>query len=198
MAEAKSSLESSFPNTQVLTYSASITDPMRIAEIVNEVGTIDILILNAGFAEAKMVLEIDPKDMLEMFNTNVVAPLALIKAVVTRPGRAKEITVINISTNASHTLMPTLSGYGASKAAFTQIMGHVQFEFGESGVRSFSMHPGSFYTSMSGKFLDKDTMDAFGEDSKIWSVLGFMLSIADGLYSQSTRCHGSVALQSRG
>ena len=171
MAEAKSSIESVFPNTQVLTFSASVTDSSRVAEIVNEVGTIDIVILNAGYADAKMVLEIDPKDMLEMFNMNVVAPLALIKAVVTQPDRAKEITIINISTNASHTLMPTLSGYGASKAAFTQIMGHVQFEYGKSGIRSFSMHPGSFYTSMSGKFLDKETMDAFGEDSKGSSIL---------------------------
>ena len=159
LAEAKKALETSYKDVEVLTFSASVTDLPRMSEIVAEVGKIDVLVLNAGNSH-KMVptIQVDQADMKWVFELNTIAPFALVKDVLSQPKeiRPEEITIINISTAAVQIRVPNMSGYGASKMAFVQIMEQIANEHSAEGVRAFSLHPGAFYTKLVSDFVAED------------------------------------------
>ena len=151
MDVAKETIEAEYPNTKVATFAASVTESARINEIARELGTIDILMLNAGTMHALApTLDIDAEDLLNNFKVNVIGPFSLIKAFMALPPRdtTKPRTIIYTSTAAAAFVMPGASGYSASKAAMTYLMASIAQEYGGSGVRAFAFHPAVAYTTM--------------------------------------------------
>jgi NAD(P)-dependent dehydrogenase (short-subunit alcohol dehydrogenase family) len=145
MDNAKQSIEKEYPSTKVLTYSASITDHARVSEIINEIGTIDVLVANAGVMHTTAaVLDVDPDEALESFKVNVLGPLNLIRGFVQLAPRSKETkrTVIYTSTaGIGFVARPGSAVYSASKSAMTYIMRCVDAEYREAGIRAFAFHP---------------------------------------------------------
>ncbi|KAK5172685.1 uncharacterized protein LTR77_002805 [Saxophila tyrrhenica] len=152
MAKAKEAIENQFSATKVLTYSASITDHPRVNEIINEIGTIDILVSNAGVMHKHAAaLDIDPEEALEAFKVNVLGPLNLIRAFVKLPPRSEgaERTVIYTSTaGIAFVAHPGPAVYNASKSAMTYLMRCIDSEYKAAGIRAFAFHPAIAFTDM--------------------------------------------------
>jgi NAD(P)-dependent dehydrogenase (short-subunit alcohol dehydrogenase family) len=149
LAEAKSSLEAAHPGVKVSTYQASITDHARMTGILQELETLDVLILNAAVAHPrKRATEITMEDMEDAFDINAIAAFNLIKAFLALPmPNSDNKTIINISTAAAHMLTSMRVGYGSSKAACVQIMQQFANQYKDNpSVNIFSFHPGAFYT----------------------------------------------------
>jgi NAD(P)-dependent dehydrogenase (short-subunit alcohol dehydrogenase family) len=153
-------LEPTYPSTKFLFYQVSVTDSDKINNIMHELGTIDVLVLNAAVAhrraEASAITE---EEMREAFETNVIAPFNLVKTYLTLPmpvdgGR----TIINISSAAAHMLGFVRVGYGSSKAAAVQVMQSFAAQCAKQEIRIFSFHPGSYYTPGVAANMAKDTM----------------------------------------
>jgi len=167
MTAAKKEIEASFPSTKIVTFAASITDHEQVNKIVKDVGTIDILMLNAATIHAPSpVLGVDGAKMEELFRVNVFGPTNLIKAFLALPSRSPETerTVIFTSTAGIHVPSPGSGAYNASKIAMTSIMGSLQRELAEQRVRSFSFHPAVAFTPLARDILGF-TADAFPYDS---------------------------------
>lgn len=163
MLEAKQNIESQFPSTKVLTYAASITDHGKVQAIVKEIGTIDVLVLNAGIMHTPGgVLELNADQLLDAFQTNVIGPWNLMKAFVALTPRAPgaERTIIYTSTAGIHLPAPGIAGYNASKAAGTYLTSSVAQEYGDKGIRVFAFHPVVAYTPMArdGMGLKEDSL----------------------------------------
>ncbi len=166
MIKAKDLIEKEFSGTKVLTYSASITDTDRVNAIVKEIGTIDILVLNAGMMHKHAaVLDIDPDETLESFKVNVTGPLNLTRAFVKLPPRSEraERTVLYTSTGGIHFIQPGPSVYSASKNAMTYLMRCIDAEYRDAGIRAFAFHPAIAYTDMAKAVGYKE--DQFSYDS---------------------------------
>ena len=157
-AEAKKAIESAYPSTKVITYSASVMDYARMAEIVKEVGPIDVLVLNAmGAHPPTPANDIPLSDMELSFDMNVLAPLQLIKLFVAAPNPVSGTkTVLNVSSGSAQFPFPGQADYGSSKAAMLQFCTHLAREL--EPVRVLSFHPGAIYTPEASKYFPKDAI----------------------------------------
>lgn len=168
MIEAKAAVEGRFPATKILVFAASINDHARVESVVKEIGTIDVLVLNAGVMPAPAgILETDTDQLLDAFQTNVIGPWNLMKAFVALTPRdpKEERTIIYTSSGGIHLPMPRVAGYNATKAAATHITSSVAREYGDKGIRAFAFHPVVAFTPMA-----RDVMglkeDSFPYDSR--------------------------------
>lgn len=152
MLSAKEQIESDYPGTKVQVFAASITDSDKVNEIVKQIGTIDILVLNAGVMHKHApTLDIDPDAALESFQVNVIGPWNLIRAFVQLKPRDPKIERTVIYTSTGGITAPPHAGpsiYNASKSAMTYIMRCIHAEYADSGIRSFAFHPAIAYTPM--------------------------------------------------
>ncbi|KAI7231817.1 hypothetical protein KC330_g6203 [Hortaea werneckii] len=155
LEEAKRDLQA----FKVLTYTASINDETRMKQIFDEVGQIDILVLNAAYIhDFGPTVQVKEEQMQASFDTNVIAQWKLVKAFMDLPMPASGTkTVINISTAGVHLALPHQAGYISSKAGFAQLCQHLASEHTpKEGFRIFSMHPGAIYTPAVAKNMDRD------------------------------------------
>ncbi|KAJ5274866.1 hypothetical protein N7497_005474 [Penicillium chrysogenum] len=161
-AQAKSELEAAYPPTEILIYQASITDSIRMTNILQDLGTVDVLVLCAAVVHRQVkATEVSAKEIQDAFDVNVIAPFNITKAYLETPlpaGGTK--TIINITSAAAQTRSPFRVGYGPSKAAITQVMQHFAWERESEAVRVFSFHPGVFYTP--------SVAEHYAEDARVW------------------------------
>jgi NAD(P)-dependent dehydrogenase (short-subunit alcohol dehydrogenase family) len=149
LEEAKAKLEAEYPSVKVLTFQASITDYTRMQEVLQELGTMDVLILNAAVAHRRVdATEVTLEEVEDAFNINTIATFNLTKAYLALPTPTSgSKTVLCISTAACSMLASNRVGYGSSKAAGVQIMQQFAHQFrNDENISFFSFHPGAFYT----------------------------------------------------
>lgn len=146
---AKSELEQSYPSLQILSYQASITDYERMTKILQELGTVDVLVLNAAAAHRRAeATAITMEEMQDGFDVNVFATFNLSKSFLEMPAPAAgRKTIINVSSASAHFPGHMRIGYGSSKAAGVQVMQNFASQFKDEDVKVVSFHPGSYYTA---------------------------------------------------
>jgi len=136
--------------TNVVAISGDVTDAAHLralAGVAQSVGGLDALVNNAsmlGPSPQPNLLEY-PLDVLErVYQTNVIAPLALIQAVQHefKPGAC----IINITSDAGVEAYPGWGGYGSSKAALEQLSNILAAE--NPSLRVYWVDPGDMRTQM--------------------------------------------------
>ena len=137
--------------TTVVALPGDVTDPAHRAELMAaaaRLGGPDLLVNNAGILgpSPQPPLAEYPLDVLrDVFEVNVVAPLALIQLAL--PGlRERAGAVINVTSDAAVEPYPGWGGYGSAKAALEQAS-HVLAEE-QPGVRVWWVDPGDMRTRM--------------------------------------------------
>jgi NADP-dependent 3-hydroxy acid dehydrogenase YdfG len=150
LADTKSKLEKEFPDTKVYTHVADIADKTAVSKVFGEIksniGTLGILIANAGhLSKLGLLEESDVDDWFRSFEVNVKGNLNLVKAFV--PLAAKNAAVINISAGLEHLpYAPTTSSYSIPKIAAAKMFDYLHYEHPELFVLTF--HPGVIDTSI--------------------------------------------------
>lgn len=104
-------------------------------------GTLDILVNNAGVYKYEAIELVTPASIQQHFNINVMGSLLAIREAVKLFGD-KGGNIINISSGASNTPLPTGSVYSASKAALDAITIALSKEFSGKNIRINSILPG--------------------------------------------------------
>lgn len=116
--KAKTDLEAAFPSIQILPFQASVTDNNRITEVLQKLGTIDVLVLNAAVAHrCAQATEISTEEMQDAFDTNVIATFNIAKAYLAMPlPAAGRNTILNASAAAVHLQSSSRVGYDLAKS----------------------------------------------------------------------------------
>ncbi|RZL77258.1 MAG: SDR family oxidoreductase [Rhodococcus sp. (in: high G+C Gram-positive bacteria)] len=140
-----------------------VTDPRqrgRIAEEIAARGRLDLLLNNASALGPSPMPSLAryPEDALALvFATDVLAPLALIAALIERV-RAVGGTVVNISSDAAVEAYAGWGGYGAAKAALDHATAVLAVE--EPDLAVYAFDPGDMRTEMhQAAFLGEDISD---------------------------------------
>ena len=124
-------------------------------QIAGELGGLDVLINNAsdlGPIPLKMLSDTECEDLERAFDTNVIGPFRLTKALMgalaasAREGRGA--VVLNISSDAAINAYPGWGAYGSSKAALHHLTSIWNEEHAADGVRFLSLDPGDMDTPM--------------------------------------------------
>jgi NAD(P)-dependent dehydrogenase (short-subunit alcohol dehydrogenase family) len=167
----------------VIAIPGDISDPSHRFELAmagRQSGGLDLLINNAstlGTSPLPALLDYPLDSLAELFQINVIAPLALLQEVRTllNPGAC----IINVSSDAAVEAYETWGGYGSSKAALDQLTAVLAAELPE--LRVYWVDPGDMRTQMQQKaFPDEDISDRPLPDE---SVPGFLHLIEGNLPS---------------
>lgn len=158
LEKAQAELATAWPATQVLTYQASVTDSARMTEILQHLGTVDVLVMCAAVVhERAKATNISIEDVQRAFDINVVAAFNLTKAYFATPMPVSGTkTIISISSAVAQVSSNLRSAYGASKAAAAQILQCFAAERDSEALRIFSFHPGAFYTPAVAEHFGRD------------------------------------------
>ncbi|KAH6657220.1 hypothetical protein BKA67DRAFT_554609 [Truncatella angustata] len=121
-----------------------------IEELEKEGHAIDVLVNNAGFGLYGSAEQFSEEEVRRMFETNFFGPYRLTRTAV-RPMRERRFgIVVNISSAAAVSPVPSMSIYGAAKAALDSAHRTLAVEMKDFNVRVLSVEPGVFDTSIIG------------------------------------------------
>lgn len=136
--------------THVAAIPGDVTDPLHrqtLAVLARGHGGLDALINNAGAlgpSPQPRLLEYPVSVLRDVFETNVLAPLALIQALA---GELKAgARIVNVTSDAAVNPYETWGGYGSSKAALEQISAVLASE--NPLLRVYAADPGDMRTDM--------------------------------------------------
>jgi NAD(P)-dependent dehydrogenase (short-subunit alcohol dehydrogenase family) len=135
----------------VVAVPGDVTDPGHRAGLVaaaGRAGGLDVLVNNAsrlGPSPQPMLRDYPLDELGRVYDTNVIAPLALIQ-LLTAPLAAAAGTIVNVSSDAAVEAYPGWGGYGSSKAALDQLTAVLAAE--EPSLRCYAFDPGDMRTDM--------------------------------------------------
>ena len=108
----------------------------------NEAGRLDLLVNNAGYGAMGPVLDADRETLLQQFNTNVFAPLELVRAHADLLRAARGL-IVNIGSVSGVTTTPFSGVYCASKAALHSLSDALRLELAPFGISVLTVQPGA-------------------------------------------------------
>ncbi len=148
---------------RVVAIPGDVTDPGHRADLVAAVqrlGPLDVLVNNAsslGPSPLPPLREYGLGQLRRVYETNVLAPLALIQLLADSLGAASG-AVINVSSDAAVEAYQGWGGYGSAKAALDQVTAVLAAE--EPGLRCYAFDPGDMRTEMAQQaFPGEDVSD---------------------------------------
>jgi len=174
-------LNQAFPDRthRVATIPGDVTDPLHRALLTNAVGDrpLDLLVNNASHLGPSPQPELAnyPLDELRrVYETNLVAPLALTQLLLPALHRSNRATIVNVTSDASVEPYAGWGGYGSSKAALdhlTAILAAEQLHV-RRDLRVYAFDPGDMRTDMhQAAFPGEDISDRPEPDSVVPALL---------------------------
>jgi short-subunit dehydrogenase len=137
-------LQSSF-KVSVHVLVADLTDGVDLGTVENALGNlkrIDFLVNCAGFGTYGSFAEIDPRRIKNELLLDLIAPVALIRAVLPAMLAQRGGTIINVSSMAGFLPIPHHATYCAAKAGLTRFTEALYGELAGTGVRVYAHCPG--------------------------------------------------------
>jgi NAD(P)-dependent dehydrogenase (short-subunit alcohol dehydrogenase family) len=160
---------------------ADFNSPADIQRLAKEIGEIDVLVNNAGFAAWGPTAELDIATFDSMFASNVRAPFYLVGAFAPSMAARGNGSIINMSSMAGRLGLAGGAAYGATKAALISLTQAWAAEFSPRGVRVNAVAPGPVYTRPEARDLF-DTLGATtpmkraADPKEIAEVVAFLVS----------------------
>ncbi len=111
-------------------------------------GPLDILVNNAGITMLGNLLDQDMAAAEHLLRVNLLAPMALIKAVLPDMIKARRGAVVNIASDQAFIGRRDSAAYGASKAALAQLCKSAALDWAGHNIRFNAIAPGSTDTPM--------------------------------------------------
>ena len=125
---------------------ADLSDPADIKRLAQEVGSIDVLVNNAGRSVWAPTAEMSVEDFDSMFASNVRAPYLLVGAFAPAMAERGSGSIINITSMAGRIGLASGAAYGATKAALDSMTQSWTAEYSPRGVRVNSVAGGPIHT----------------------------------------------------
>ena len=159
---------------RTMTVPADLTDRASVTAaadaVIAEWGGVDVLVNNGRYVGPGHmdVFDETPLELLDAhLEANVMAPLALTKAVLPGMLERGSGTIVNITSGAAYADPPAAAGkggwglgYAISKGALHRVAGVLALELGDQGIRAYNVQPGFIATER----MVQD-MAAFGFDA---------------------------------
>jgi NAD(P)-dependent dehydrogenase (short-subunit alcohol dehydrogenase family) len=123
----------------------------RVASIERQFGVIDVVVNNAGYGLVGAVEEASLDEVRAQFETNVIGPLAVLKAVLPAMRARRGGRVVNISSVSGLAAWAGTGVYCASKFALVALTQTLAAELAELGVAVINVAPGGLRTDFAGR-----------------------------------------------
>ncbi len=137
-----------------------------VQRVVDELGGLDILVLNAAYQQNREGLENTPTDEIErVFETNLYAPLWTARAAI--PHLKPGASIITTSSIQAFDPSPGLFDYAMTKAAQVAFTKALAQDLGPRGIRVNAVAPGPIWTPLIPATSWPDKVETFGQDTPL-------------------------------
>jgi NAD(P)-dependent dehydrogenase (short-subunit alcohol dehydrogenase family) len=162
---------------------ADLADPdageKLVAEAVEALGQIDVLVNNAGITVSKPALDLSAEDFDSIFALDVRGAFLLAVAAARRMKEQGGGTIVNITSVHEHVPRRGFALYAGAKAALGMITRSLALELGEHGIRVIAVAPGAIATERN---RETDSLSAEiplgrpGTPEEVASLVSFLAS----------------------
>ncbi|HEX6284329.1 MAG TPA: SDR family NAD(P)-dependent oxidoreductase, partial [Pyrinomonadaceae bacterium] len=139
-------------NGTAIAIAADVRDPKAVRaaadRIRSELGPIDVMIANAGVGATKHASELDPDQVAEVININVLGAVNSVSAVVPEMVERGSGHLVAISSLAGYRGLAKSAAYCASKAALSSFFESLRIDLRHTGVTVTIIHPGFIKTPL--------------------------------------------------
>lgn len=129
-----------------------VTDTAAVDKAVErveaELGTVDVLVANAGVTDDKLLLQMDEASFTSVLDTNLTGAFRLVKRALPKMLRARRGRVVFISSIAGLSGSPGQANYAASKAGLIGFARSLARELGSRNITVNVVAPGFIETDM--------------------------------------------------
>ena len=156
-----------------------------VNEVLQEHGTIDVCINNAGISKDSLLMRLNPAQWDEVMETNLNSVYNMTKQVIKPMMKARKGSIINMSSIIGVRGNAGQSSYAASKAGIIGFTKSIAHELGSRNIRCNAIAPGFVETDMthylqdeegSKSFLAKIPLNRFGTAAEIADTALFLAS----------------------
>ena len=139
---------------------ASDAGRAQIAQAVEAMGGLDILVCNAGTNIRKKSLDYTPDEVARIFDLNLFAAWELARLFQPQLARGANGNIVFIGSIAGMSAVATGVPYGASKAALAQMTRGLAREWAPDGIRVNAVAPGLIETPLTAPLMGNDDLVA--------------------------------------
>lgn len=126
-----------------------------VVQVVEDFGTVDILINNAGITKDNLLMRISEEDFDQVIEVNLKSVFNMTKAVQRTMLKQRSGSIINMSSVVGVKGNAGQTNYAASKAGIIGFSKSVALELGSRNIRCNSIAPGFIETEMTGKLNEE-------------------------------------------
>ena len=123
-------------------------------EATDAMGSVDILINNAGVTRDNLFMRMSNEEWQSVLDVNLTATMKLCKGVLRGMMKARWGRIINISSVVGATGNPGQANYAASKAGMIGMSKSLAYEVASRGITVNAIAPGFITTAMTDKLTD--------------------------------------------
>lgn len=124
-------------------------------QAVAAMGSLDILINNAGITKDQIFMRMSDEDWASVLDVNLTSTMRLCRGVMRPMMKARWGRIINISSIVGATGNPGQANYAASKAGVVGMTKSIAYEVASRGITANCVAPGFIATAMTDKLTDE-------------------------------------------
>lgn len=156
-----------------------------VNDVLKEFGTIDVCVNNAGISKDNLLLRMSEEQWNDVMDINLKSVFNMTKQVIRPMMKAKQGSIINMSSIIGIRGNAGQSSYAASKAGIIGFTKSVAHELGSRNIRCNAIAPGFIETDMThylqdgdaaNEFLKKIPLGRFGKAEEIANTTLFLAS----------------------
>jgi 3-oxoacyl-[acyl-carrier protein] reductase len=132
-----------------------------VADVLNEFGTVDICVNNAGISKDNLLLRMTPEQFEEVIKVNLNSVFYMTKQVIKPMMKARSGSIINMSSVIGEMGNAGQSSYAASKAGVIGFTKSVAKELGSRNIRCNAIAPGFVETDMTSYLKEGEAADKY-------------------------------------
>ncbi len=179
-------------------FGADVSDPEACADLVarvtEELGSLDVLVNNAGITRDGLVLRMKADDWDAVLDTNLGGPFHLAKAALRGMMRAKFGRIINISSVVALIGTPGQANYVAAKSGLIGLTKSLAREYAGKNVTVNAIAPGFIESDMTAElpeaqqeaYLGQIPLGRFGQGEDVAAAVAFLASDEAGYITGQT------------
>jgi len=165
-----------------------VSDPEQVGQVFDlisaELGTVDVLVNNAGITKDNLLLRMSQEDFDSVIQTNLRSAFLCTKSSLRGMLKARWGRIISIASVAGITGNAGQANYAASKAGMIAFSKSIAKEVGSRGITSNVVAPGYIETGMTDSLSDNIkkaasasiSLGRFGQPEEVAAAVGFLAS----------------------